>query len=236
MLVQKKILIIEDERQLARLIELELRHESYDVKVEYDGEKGLSSAKLYEPDLILLDIMLPGMDGMEVCRRIREFSSVAVIMLTAKAETIDKVTGLDSGANDYMTKPFEVSELLARIRAAFRSSGNKEKSTSLLHTVNNLVIDLSKHLVKRGDTSIPLTKKEFELLEYLVQNRSLVLSREQILDHVWGMDYEGEANVVDVYIRYLRSKIDEPFQPKLIHTVRGYGYVLEDKKSDAWKE
>lgn len=228
---QKKVLIIEDEKPLARLIELELRHASFDVRVEYNGEKGLQQVELYHPDLILLDIMLPGIDGMEVCRKIREISWIPVIMLTARTETIDKVMGLDSGANDYMTKPFEFSELLARIRAALRSNLIQEK-VSVALTVKDLTIDFSRHEIKRGGESITLTRKEFELLEYLMRNRGLVLSREQILNQVWGIDYEGEANVVDVYIRYLRSKIDEPFPSKLIHTVRGYGYVLEDKASD----
>ncbi len=231
-MAQKKIMIIEDEKPLARLIELELRHASYGVKVEHDGEQGLRDFPLFGPDLNLLDIMLPGMDGMDVCRKIREFSSVPVIMLTARDETADKVTGLDSGANDYMTKPFEMTELLARIRAALRSSGGKA-AVSPVETVGDLEIDASRHTVKRAGQPIALTRKEFELLEYLVKNRGLVLSREQILDRVWGLDYDGEANVVDVYIRYLRGKVDEPFQSRLVHTVRGYGYVLEDKESDS---
>lgn len=229
---QKKILVIEDERQLARLIQLELLHASYTVKVEYDGEHGLDAVHRYSPDLILLDIMLPGMDGIEVCRRIREFSTVPILMLTAKAETVDKVTGLDSGANDYVTKPFEFSELLARIRAALRVAEPAEKPSSRL-SVGDLVMNSVRHTVRRGGIPISLTKKEFELLEYMLLNTGIVLSRDQILDHVWGIDYEGDTNIVDVYIRYLRSKVDEPFQSRLIHTVRGYGYVLEDRLPDS---
>lgn len=233
MLERKKILVVEDEKRLARLIELELRHASYDVQVEHDGEKGMAAFCRFRPDLVLLDILLPGIDGVEVCRRLRKISAVPVIMLTAKAETIDKVTGLDSGANDYMTKPFEVSELLARIRAALRAGGGNNGGVPPLRTVSDLFIDPSRHTVERAGKEIVLTKKEFELLEYLVENQGLVLSREQILNQVWGVEYDGEANVVDVYIRYLRSKVDEPFQPRLIHTVRGYGYVLDDKGPDA---
>lgn len=227
-----KILIIEDEKSLARLLELALLHENYDVKIEYDGSRGLHCVPLYEPDLILLDIMLPGMDGMEVCRKVREFSDVPIIMLTARDETSDKVIGLDIGANDYITKPFEMDELLARIRAGLRGREKAAEASSVL-VVKNLWIDLPRHMVKRGDTVISLTRREFDLLVYLAHNRGIVLSREQLIERVWGLDYEGEANIVDVYIRYLRSKVDEPFEPKLIHTVRGFGYVLEDRPRDA---
>ena len=225
---KKKILIIEDEKALARLLELALTHEGYETKTEYDGDRGFVDVSRYEPDLILLDIMLPGMDGIEICRKVREFSFVSILMLTARDETVDKVTGLDCGANDYMTKPFEMEELLARIRAILRASENSTEKLEML-AVKDLWMDLRHHLVKRLGTAISLTKREFDLLEYLMKNSGIVLTREQILERVWGLDYEGEANVVDVYIRYLRSKIDEPFDPKLIHTVRGFGYVLSDK-------
>lgn len=225
---KKKILIVEDEKPLARLLELALTHEGYETKTEYDGGRGFADAPLYEPDLILLDLMLPGMDGIEVCRKIREFSFVPIIMLTAKDETADKVAGLDCGANDYMTKPFEMEELLARIRAALRTGENSAENLEVL-AVGDLWMDLRRHVVQRAETAISLTRREFDLLEYLMKNRGIVLTREQILERVWGLDYEGEANVVDVYIRYLRSKIDEPFASKLIHTVRGFGYVLSDK-------
>jgi DNA-binding response OmpR family regulator len=225
---KKKILIIEDEKALARLLELALTHEGYETKTEYDGDRGFEDVSRYEPDLILLDLMLPGMDGIEICRKVREFSFVPILMLTARGETVDKVTGLDCGANDYMTKPFEMDELLARIRATLRPSENSAEQFEIL-AVKDLWMDLCHHVVKRSETVISLTKREFDLLEYLMKNRGIVLTREQILERVWGLDYEGEANVVDVYIRYLRSKIDEPFEPKLIHTVRGFGYVLSDK-------
>jgi DNA-binding response OmpR family regulator len=228
----KKILIIEDEKQIARFVELELQHEGYNVKIEYDGFCGLNSVGSYNPDLILLDIMLPSIDGMEVCRRIREFSAVPVIMLTARDETIDKVAGLDIGANDYITKPFKMDELLARIRAALRIIEPKDKMSQVLMT-NDLVMDISRHTVKRENSNIVLTRREFDLLEYFLKNKGLVLSREQILGSVWGIDYEGDTNIVDVYIKYLRSKIDEQFENKLVHTVRGFGYVLEDRKTDA---
>ena len=225
---KRKILIIEDEKALARLLELALIHEGYETKTEYDGALGFADVSFYGPDLILLDLMLPGMDGIEVCRKVRDFSCVPIIMLTAKDETIDKVTGLDCGANDYMTKPFEMAELLARIRAAFRIGENSAENLEIL-AIRDLRMDLRRHIVKRSGTAVSLTKREFDLLEYLMKNRGIVLTREQILERAWGIDYEGEANVVDVYIRYLRSKIDEPFEPKLIHTVRGFGYVLDDK-------
>jgi DNA-binding response OmpR family regulator len=229
--MRQKILVVEDEKQIARFIELELRHEGYEVLIAHDGLTGLDRARYEKPDLVLLDLMLPGMDGFEVCRKIREFSATPVIMLTAKDATADKVSGLDTGANDYITKPFEMDELLARIRAAFRS-GKLADNVKILK-VNDLEMDLFHHSVKRNEQPIAFTKREYELLEYLMKNEGLVLTRQQILDSVWGIDYTGDANVIDVYIRYLRSKIDDPFEPKLIHTVRGFGYVLEDKGSHA---
>lgn len=231
---QKRILIIEDEKRLSRLIELELHHAQYDAKAEYDGKHGLQALQTFHPDLVLLDLMLPDLDGIEICRRICASSAIPVIMLTAKADTTDKVAGLDAGANDYITKPFAFSELLARIRAALRVRASNEKSSQTL-SAGNLSIDLTKHTVVRDNVAISLTKTEFELLQYMTVNSGVVLNREQILNAVWGIDYEGEANIVDVYIRYLRSKIDEPFPAKLIHTVRGYGYVLEDRSSDTQK-
>ncbi|MFT8889948.1 MAG: response regulator transcription factor [Ethanoligenens sp.] len=225
-----KVLVIEDEKRLARLVELELQHAGYDVHLESNGRQGLSSVQYYEPDIVLLDLMLPGMDGMEVCKRIRSFSVVPIIMLTARSETADKVEGLDIGANDYITKPFHMMELLARVRAALRSSGDAEKPAALC--VHNLLIDPAGRTAKRGETELSLTKREFDLLEFLARNRGIVLTRGQILEHVWGDEYDGEANIVDVYIRYLRGKVDEPFETKLIHTVRGIGYVL-DKKTAA---
>lgn len=224
----KHILVVEDEKQIARFLELELRHAGYGVSVEGDGASGLRSARRAGPDLVLLDLMLPGMDGFEVCRKLREFSLVPILMLTAKDATEDKVNGLDYGADDYITKPFEMEELLARIRAAFRRKESSESALPLL-ALSDLSLDAARRTVRRGDTDIALTKREFDLLEYLLRNKGLVLTREQILDAVWGMEYGGDANVVDVYIRYLRGKIDEPFPVRLIHTVRGVGYALEDR-------
>lgn len=225
---RQKVLIIEDERQIARVIELELCHEGYVVHIEYDGLSGLQSVPAYAPDIILLDLMLPGMDGMEVCRKIREFSAVPILMLTARDETVDKVAGLDTGANDYVTKPFAMEELLARIRALLRA--RNVASAEQILGAGRLVMDLSRHTVTCAGEPVRLTRREFDLLAYLLQNRGLLLTRQQILDAVWGMDYEGDANVVDVYIRYLRGKIDDGHPGKLIHTVRGFGYRLEESE------
>lgn len=226
-----KILIIEDEKQIARFIELELKHEGYDVYVCYDGKEGLKKVEEIHPDLILLDIMLPGINGIEVCRKVRQYSNVPIIMVTAKDDIPDKVMGLDSGADDYVTKPFAIEELLARIRAALR----KSKQLNIIREVLNiadLTIDTSKRIVKRAGKIIELTKREYDLLEYLVRNKGIVLTREQILENVWGYYYMGDTNVVDVYIRYLRSKVDEGFKTKLIHTVRGVGYKCEEKEEN----
>jgi DNA-binding response OmpR family regulator len=223
------ILVIEDEKQIARIIELELMHEGYTVEIAYNGNEGLEKVQKNEPDLILLDIMLPGLNGIEVCEKIRRFSQLPIIMLTAKDELSFKVIGLDTGANDYLTKPFEMEELLARIRAALRISREHLKPTKQI-ILDNLIVDLTKHTVTRGETEITLTKKEFNLLEYMMRNKGIILTREQILDNVWGIDFCGDANIVDVFIKYLRDKVDF-YNSKLIHTVRGFGYVME-KRND----
>lgn len=225
-----KILIIEDEKHIARFLELELVHEGYCVEIEYDGRNGLKRVEENEPGLILLDIMLPGINGIEVCRRIRQFSKVPVIMLTARDETTDKVMGLDIGADDYITKPFVIEELLARIRAALRKKVQDEKDQRAL-AAGNLRMDPLKHQVMRNNEEIELTKKEYDLLEYLLFNKEIVLSRDQILENVWGYDYFGDTNVVDVYIRYLRSKLEAPDSTRMIHTVRGVGYILREGKN-----
>jgi two-component system, OmpR family, response regulator ArlR len=231
-MVQTKILIIEDEKQIARFLELELQHEGYVVEIRNDGRDGLKSFDENQPDLILLDIMLPGVNGMEVCRRIRQTSDVPIIMLTARDETTDKVMGLDLGANDYITKPFAIEELLARIRAALRK---REFIPNAIKTykLGDIIMDLSRHHVTRGNDAIDLTKREYDLLEYLIKNKGIVLKRDQILEHVWGYDYMGDTNVVDVYIRYLRSKIDEAYENKLIHTIRGVGYIMREEKGES---
>ena len=225
---RKKVILIEDEVKLARFVELELRYEGYDVTVCHDGREGLQMVTDGNYDMILLDLMQPGLTGIEICRRVRKFSNVPIIMLTAKDETMDKVAGLDSGADDYLTKPFAIEELLARMRVAFKHAhaGGAKK---VILEVQGLEIDTDKRMVTVNGTVVDLTKKEYELLLYLVQNKNIVLSREQILNEVWGYSYIGETNVVDVYIRYLRSKIDEAFGIKYIHTIRGVGYYVKDE-------
>lgn len=221
-----KILIIEDEEKIARFIELELGYEGYSTTKAFDGRTGLELAETGEFDLILLDVMLPQMSGMEVLRRIRRVSSVPIILLTARDSVIDKVSGLDSGANDYITKPFAIEELLARIRTTLRLANKSEQSELL--SASGLQLDTSRHTVNYRDTAIDLTKREFDLLYFLLKNKDLVVSRETLLENVWGYDYAGDTNVVDVYVRFLRGKIDEVFSIKLIHTVRGVGYVIKD--------
>lgn len=223
----EKILLIEDELKIARFIELELKYEGYNVTKEHDGRAGLEKALNENYDLIILDVMLPSLNGMEVLRRLRQTKDTAVIMLTAKDEIMDKVQGLDLGADDYMTKPFAIEELLARIRVALKR--NKSTVTEVYNTIklNKLTINLDKYSVSYLDQNIDLTKKEYDLLLFLAQNKNIVLSREKILEIVWGYDYLGDTNVVDVYIRYLRSKIDDNFNIKLIYTIRGVGYVLK---------
>lgn len=226
-----RILIIEDEKQIARFIELELQHEGYSTETAYDGRDGLKAVERNGSDLVLLDIMLPGINGMEVCRRIRQFSEVPIIMLTARDEVTDKVMGLDLGANDYITKPFAIEELLARIRNALRKKGQPSQPQKNL-VVGDLRMDMSKHQVVKANETIDLTKKEYDLLEYLLRNKGIVLTRDQILENVWGYDYAGDTNVVDVYIRYLRSKVDGTHDVKLIQTVRGVGYVLREEEDE----
>ena len=223
----EKILLVEDEEKLARMVELELRYEGYEVGKANNGRTGLDMALSGEYALVLLDIMLPQMTGMEVLRRLRRESAIPVIMLTARDSVIDKVSGLDSGADDYITKPFAIEELLARIRAALRKQPAAPAVQKL--TAGPLVMDVDRHEVTVNGPGVDLTKKEFDLLQHLLENKGRVLSREVLLDGVWGFDFVGETNSVDVYIRFLRSKIDESFGVKLIHTVRGVGYVIREE-------
>lgn len=223
------ILIIEDEVKIARFVEMELNYEGYKVTKAHDGREGFMKAKNQEFDLILLDIMLPTMNGIEVLRRIREYSQLPVIMLTAKDETMDKVTGLDMGADDYITKPFEIEELLARIRVALKRKVVQKGNTNELRH-KELVMDLEGYILTYRGENIELTKKEFDLLKYLLENKNRVLTREKIIEAVWGYDYMGDTNAVDVYIRYLRSKIDDKYNQKIIHTLRGVGYIIKDEK------
>ncbi|TGE35549.1 response regulator transcription factor [Desulfosporosinus fructosivorans] len=224
--MSSKILIIEDEEKIARFVELELGYEGYTTTKAFDGRTGLELAETGEFDLVLLDVMLPQLSGMEVLRRIRRTSSVPIIMLTARDSVMDKVSGLDSGASDYITKPFAIEELLARIRTALR----KTKQEDGVLSASGLLLDTGRHTVTMMGKPIELTKREFDLLHYLLKNKGLVVSREALLEHVWGFDFAGETNAVDVYVRFLRGKIDEVFDIKLIHTVRGVGYVIKDEK------
>ncbi|WP_019907604.1 MULTISPECIES: response regulator transcription factor [Thermoanaerobacter] len=228
--MKEKILIIEDEKHIARFLQLEFEHEGYTVTVTYDGPSGLKEALEGDYDLVLLDIMLPGIDGFEVLKKIREHSDIPVIMLTAKYEVKDKVEGLDIGADDYVTKPFSIEELFARVRAALRKKKPHLKKDVLRYS--DIAMDLTTHEVRRAGIKIELTKKEFDLLEFLIKNANIALTREKILECVWGYDYYGDTNIVDVYIRYLRSKIDDPFDRKLIHTIRGVGYTLKEDKDE----
>ena len=225
----QKILIIEDEEKIARFVELELKHEGYDVEKAYDGRTGLTLAEGGGYDLILLDIMLPGINGIEILRRIRRESNVPVIMLTARDAVMDKVSGLDMGADDYITKPFAIEELLARIRVTLRkNAASAESNKSAVIHCCGLTLDSNRFKVTYNGIPIELTAKEFALLQSLMQNKNIVMSREALLTNVWGYDYVGETNVVDVYIRYLRQKIDEKFKTKIITTVRGVGYVIKE--------
>lgn len=224
----QKILIIEDEVKIARFLELELSHEGYLVDQAHDGREGLNKALGNEFDLIVLDIMLPSMNGIEVLRKIRQGLDTPVIMLTAKDEVMDKVIGLDMGADDYITKPFAIEELLARIRTALKRRLARNDYTKVLRT-NDLSLDLDKYSVTFANEPVELTKREFDLLKYLLENKNIVLTREKLLETVWGFDYLGDTNVVDVYIRYLRSKIDEKYNRKIIHTIRGVGYSIKDE-------
>ncbi len=215
------VLVVEDERKIARIIELELSHEGYQVTVEYTGKGGLELALEQDFDLVLLDLMLPGLSGLEVCRSLRKVKATPIIILTARDRVGDKVSGLDAGADDYVTKPFETEELLARVRAAMRRNGNR----SHLQFADLELLPNERRVLRAG-VVLELTTREFDLLHYLLKNADKVLSRDAILRQVWGYHFEGETNVVDVYIRYLRMKVDEPFDESLIHTIRGVGYVL----------
>ncbi len=226
----KKILIVEDDPKLARFIELELKHEGYLADLIHNGRDGLEAALSNEHDLIILDLMLPGLNGMEICRRVRQHSQIPIIMLTARDDVMDKVMGLDQGADDYITKPFAIEELLARIRVLERriNKGLDYDNEELVY--GPLVISLSKHSVAYDKTPVDLTPTEFDLLVYLARNINIALSRNQILDGVWGEDYFGNHKIVDVYIRYLRSKLDDEFESNYIHTIRGVGYSFRYEK------
>lgn len=215
------ILIVEDEQNLAIFLELELTHENYTVDIENDGKAGLDKALSKPYDLYILDLMLPNINGLEICRQIRQKTTTPIIIITAKSETYDKVAGLDYGADDYIVKPFDIEELLARIRAVLRRQPDKD-----VLDINGIIIDKDAFKVTVNGHQLELTKTEYDLLYVLAENRNHVMQREQILDHVWGYNSEVETNVVDVYIRYLRNKLKPFNKEKSIETVRGVGYVI----------
>ena len=227
----ERILVIEDEEKLARFVELELVHEGYTVTKCFDGRSGLAAAESGEYDLVLLDIMLPELNGMEVLRRLRRSTRLPVILLTARDTVMDKVSGLDMGADDYITKPFAIEELLARIRRALRCAAAPAPQSAEL-TWGMLRLSPARHEVYYGADLIELTSREFSLLQTLLENRNIVLSRDTLLERVWGFDYVGETNVVDVYVRYLRAKLDEVYGIRLIRTVRGVGYAIKDEADE----
>ena len=226
----ESILVVEDEVRIARLLQIELECEGYLVSIAGSGHQGLEMYQEQQPDLLLLDVMLPGFSGIELLRRIRaNDADTPVLLLTAKSSVEDKVSGLDLGANDYITKPFQIEELLARVRAALRlASVRKSAETSSWLRADDLELNEATREVKRAGRGIDLTPREFDLLVFLLKNKRQVLNREQIMTAVWGYDYYGDTNVVDVYIRYVRRKLTLDNQGELIHTVRGIGYVLKD--------
>ena len=224
--MSERILVIEDDERIAQFLERGLIFEGYRVDVARDGRQGLVSARENPPDLVVLDLMLPGIDGLEVCRRLRAASDVPILMLTAKDTVEDRVTGLDAGADDYLLKPFSFDELLARIRALFRRAAPVSKPERL--TFTDLTLDTGTRRAARNERVIDLTAKEYELLELFMRNPRQVLSRDLIFDRVWGYDFGGESNIIEVYVRYLRQKTEAENEPRLIHTVRSVGYVLRE--------
>ncbi|NWG16224.1 MAG: response regulator transcription factor [Chloroflexi bacterium] len=227
-MTSERVLVIEDEARIAQFIERGLIYEGYRVSVARDGQTGLMSARDNPPDLVILDWMLPGLDGLEVCKRLRAASDVPILMLTAKDDVKDRVTGLDAGADDYLVKPFSVDELMARVRALFRRSAPVSRPEILRYA--DLTLDTGTHRAYRGEKPIDLTAKEYELLELFMRNPRQVLTRDVIFDRVWGYDFGGESNIIEVYVRYLRQKTEADDMPRLIHTVRGVGYVLREEE------
>ncbi|MCY7572743.1 response regulator transcription factor [Bacillus pumilus] len=223
-----KILVVEDEKKIARVLSLELEYEGYEVTVKETGMDGLKALEEESFDLVLLDVMLPELSGLEVLRRVRKTNTATpIILITARGSVPDKVSGLDLGANDYITKPFDIEELLARIRAQLRLNihAQEEKETEL--SIADLTVNEKTRDIQRTGQMLELTPREFDLLVHLLKHQQQVLTRDQLLTAVWGFDYFGDTNVVDVYIRYLRKKVDYPFEKQLIHTVRGVGYVMK---------
>lgn len=223
--MKERVLIIEDDEGILRVLRRALNYENYQVETAVDGESGLALARDWRPDLVILDLMLPGMDGLEVTQRMRMDGNIPILMLTAKDTINDRVLGLDAGADDYMTKPFELDELLARVRALLRRT-QLERAPVL--SFNDLTLDTSTRQASRHGRQVPLTAKEYDLLELFMRHPRQVMTREMIFDRVWGYDFGGESNVLDVYIRYLRQKLETEGELRLIHTVRGVGYVLRE--------
>lgn len=226
-MARNRVLIIDDDQNSVRFLQLELEHEGYLVEKEYDGLRGLRRATQEKFDLLLLDIMLPGLDGMEVLQKFRKISDTPVIMLTARDAVSDKVLGLDGGADDYLTKPFAIEELLARMRAALKKNGAAGTERRKVLRIGLLTVDRSTREASYDGQPIQLTKREFDLLCYLMENHDIVCSRDKLMEKVWEYDFSGETNLVDVYIRYLRNKIDYRFHIELIHTIRGVGYIIK---------
>ncbi|MDZ5253555.1 response regulator transcription factor [Clostridium sp. LIBA-8841] len=220
----KKILMVEDEENISDFVKMELEYEGYEVTVESDGREGLNKALENNYDLVILDIMLPNMNGFEICRRLKREKDTPIIMLSAKDSVMDKVNGLQIGAEDYLAKPFAIEELLARIEVIFRREKRKE---SMIVSFKDLVINKESRTVTKEGEDILLTNKEYELLMLLISNKDKVVSRDEILNEIWGYDYEPETNVTDVYIRYLRTKLDPKDKEKYIKTVRSVGYIMK---------
>ncbi|HGP3675931.1 response regulator transcription factor [Bacillus cereus group sp. MYBK245-2] len=223
----QRILIIEDEESLVDFLELELKYEGYKVDIQFDGRKGLEAALETNYDLILLDLMLPGLNGLEVCRRLRATKNTPIIMLTARDSIMDRVTGLDSGADDYLPKPFAIEELLARMRVIFRREEHIENKHVSSLTFKDLQLQIESRTITKGNEEIELTNKEFELLLMFMKNINRVLTRDVLLDQVWGYDAMVETNIVDVYVRYLRNKLHSVDKEEYIQTVRGAGYIMK---------
>ena len=226
------ILVVEDEEKIGRFLELELLHEGYRVIKAVNGREGLEKAESGQADLMVLDVMLPELNGFEVLRRLRKTSDMPVIMLTARDEVMDKVAGLDGGADDYMTKPFAIEELLARIRLVLkkRVSISSVQGDKNILTCGALTLDIARYEACYDGNLVELTHREFELLRVLLENKNIVISRDTLLEKVCGYDYMGETNIIDVYVRYLRSKLDDVYGVKLIQTVRGVGYCIKDER------
>ncbi len=226
-----RILLVEDEEKIARFIELELAHEGYEVEKSGNGREGLELAQSGRFDLILLDIMLPQLNGLEVLRRLRKNSAVPVIMLTARDAVMDKVSGLDAGADDYITKPFAIEELLARIRVALKKRSGRQQETKKLFA-NGVIMDVDRHQVTVRDQNVELNHREYELVRVLLTNKNIVMNRQQLMNQVCGYDYMGETNIIDVYVRHIRAKIDDRFRIRFITTVRGAGYVIREEEDE----